>query len=178
MKQYLIAICSVIVILVGIYYFAGQRQSASSPLIGSTGATDVVTLASTATATTTYQYLKTNDAASTTLIATIGGADAAAIESCAMASTSASVLGYSLWFSMEAIGVAPTWFQESSPSVGGATATVLPITRSITLATTTTNYMCFDDLISPVGAKRMMVKYGVSGSNSGVYMKITSKFGY
>lgn len=175
MKNYLIAICSVIVI-VGFIWFTGQKQS-SPALAGSTGGMDMMISNTSSAATTTLQYLLTSTATST-LIANIAGADQASIQGCATASTSASILSYSLWFTMQTTAVAPTWFQESSPTVGGSAATVLPITRSITLATTTTNYMCFDDLVAPVGAKRMMVKYSVSGSNAGVYMQIVSKVSY
>lgn len=132
--------------------------------------------ARTSEATTTLSYIATTSA-STTLIAKVDGSDSASLQICATASSSAAVLNYSVWFSMEdgVMGQVPTWYQQTNSAISGGTATISLLENSQSLATTTRNFICTDHLISPIGARQMMIKYGVTVANAGVYMQIVPK---
>lgn len=132
-----------------------------------------------ASATTTYLYLTTSDSASTTAIANVGSAASFDFNVCATASSSVAQLDGSLWFTMDE-NTNPTWFQATNSTVDSATS--LSFDRydfNLSLATTSlgTNYTCQNVLTSPIGAKKVMVKMGVSGANTGLWWQIAPKIG-
>ncbi len=168
-KQFIIAFVAIIlVVIIGVANIGKPTdvkvKASSNSVIGKQSAT----------ATSTLQFLKTSDTASTTLTSRIEGANLASIQICTTASSSATRLDYSIWFSQQAdseLASTTTWYVETNPAVSGAAVTVTQLVRSITPPATAST-TCFDDLVTPLGAKQLMLKYSVAGANAGVWTSI------
>lgn len=171
MKRFILIIA--VVIIGGVYFNHVNNVKALQNM--------VYIAKSTATATSTLQYLSTTATASSTLTANIINADAVSIQMCNTASSSAAFLDYQVWFSMQSYNEDAstyTWYNESNPSASSNTVTVSPVTRTMSLATSTVrtgNYMCTDDLVTPLGAKQIMVKYSTRVANTGIWMSLVPK---
>ena len=161
----------------GVIAIVGLIVVASNIGLAFAGSQNVTGIAArTSVASSTLQYLS-SASASSTLEANIPSGESVSILVCNTASSSSAVLNLQLRFSAQSPFEIPTWYQETAESISGGTATHSSLTRTLSLATTTlgTNYKCDNIFVNPVGANRIQVKYGVTASNTGIYMEIAPK---
>lgn len=203
-KNLLFVLCSIALIVSGLVLswkdkpdtaLAGATEEKRAPLTVidyKQASTDFDTLTygeNAAIATSTKMFgLASTDVASTTIRFDIDGAESYDLNLCAAASSSAGVLYWRNFFSMDSGTSIITWYQETSATADSATAIshALPV-HSFTFATTTEDgitgmesnrFTCFNLLTSPVGAKRVLIKLGMKGSNAILHPMVAPKRGY
>lgn len=134
-----------------------------------------------AATTTVGAWLTTTDTASSTFGPfSSSNSQSFTYQLCATASSSSSQLDYNLLFSNDTQDN-KTWFWETSATQdSNSSITHEIVTHHLSLATTTVgvNYKCTDILTSPMDARFVKIKMGVSGANAWVWRSATPLFGF
>lgn len=143
---------------------------------------------STATATSTHQFLSNTATASSSLTSQLNSAEQFSLQMCTTASSSAAILDYEIYFGMkDAAEVAAqtattTWFQEvvASSTSAGSLSLSERITHTISLATTTSTgtTTCTSEVFNSNSAKQVKVSYGVRGAPTSLWLSIVPRLGY
>ena len=170
MKKYLLlgGLVGVLILSLGMYLGFGTEKAKA-------GLMSEEVVYKSATATTTLTYITTSTA-TTTIIAPIYESKGADFNFCATASSSAATLVTQRFFSSDMGSSVPTWHEEVSETVSGTNITETPsLMHSLSLATTTTNYRCYNVGIESTRAKSLRIDYRVIGANTGIWTSVVAQ---